>query len=253
MLVRVRDFGHTHADLFPESSFAGQMFATVGKTVKQLSEDAVSKMSTKRGGVSTRTRARHELIDRLDTISRIARAIGTGTEGLEDKFELPNRPSDQALLTVGRMFVRDAEAFTSQFIAHDMPQTFLADLAELVERFDRANREREAERDGHIAARASIETALASGIAAVKTLDILVVNRLRDDPVLMVVWKRDRKISYPWRAKGGAAPPAPAPETPTTTPQPTVTPAAGEGRSAAARNRPLMDDEVKETLKRCSR
>ena len=130
---------------------------------------------------------------------------------------------------MGRLFVRDAEAFTSEFIAHDMPQTFRADLTELVERFDRANREREAERDGHIAAKAGIEAALASGIAAVKTLDILVVNRLRDDPVLMAVWKRDRRISYPWRAKGGTAPPAPAPETPAATPQPTVTPAAEGG------------------------
>jgi hypothetical protein len=44
-----------------------------------------------------------------------------------------------------------------------------------------------------------------------------------EDPVLMAAWKRDRRISYPWQAKGGTAPPAPAPETTTTTPQPTVT------------------------------
>ena len=214
MLVRVRDFGDAHGELFPESSLAGDMFETVGTAVKQLSEQAVSKMSSKRGGLRTRTRARDVLLDRLQALSRTAGAIGANTAGLEDKFELPDAPSDQALLTAARLFGRDAEAFKSQFIAHGMPQTFIAGLAQLVERFEEAIRGREAERDEHTAARASIEMALASGLAAVKTLDVLVANRLLDDAVTMAVWKRDRRVVYPWRTKGAAATQAPAPAAP---------------------------------------
>ncbi len=227
MLVRVREFGEAHGHLFPESSLAGEMFGTVGTAVKELSEHAVSKMSTARGGRSTRTLAREALLDRLETISRTARAIGEDTAGLVDKFELPDPPTDQALLTAGRLFARDGEEFKGQFIAHAMPPAFLADLAHLVERFEEAIRGREADRDENTAARASIEAALTSGFAAVKKLDVLVANRLHDDPVVMAVWKRDRRVAYPWRTKAAAATPAPAvsppaPAVPAATPAPAV-------------------------------
>jgi hypothetical protein len=128
MLVRVSEFGEAHSHLFPESSLAGEMFATVGEAVTQLSAHTVSKMSTARGGTSTRALARRELRDRLEAIGRTAREIGATTEGLEDKFQLPATPTDLALLTAGRLFARDAEEFKTHFIAHAMPETFLADL-----------------------------------------------------------------------------------------------------------------------------
>ena len=210
-LVRVHAFGEAHGHLFPQSSLAGEMFGTVGTAVKELSEHAVSKMSTARGGLGTRTIARGALLDRLEAISRTARAIGETTAGLEDKFELPDPPTDQALLTAGRLFARDAEEFKTQFIAHAMPRSFVADLAQLVESFEQSIHDREAERDENTAARASIDAALASGLAAVKKLDVLVANRLHDDPVMRAVWKRDRRVAYPWRTKNGAAKPAATP------------------------------------------
>ena len=44
MLVRVRDFGDAHADLFQESSLAQQTFAAVAEVV-QLNAHTVSKLS----------------------------------------------------------------------------------------------------------------------------------------------------------------------------------------------------------------
>jgi hypothetical protein len=46
MFVRVLNFGHTYAQLFPQSSLAGQMFGTIGEAVKKLEEHSVAKMST---------------------------------------------------------------------------------------------------------------------------------------------------------------------------------------------------------------
>ena len=42
MLTRVRDFGNTHRDLFPESSPGGQQFGVVAEAVKELSEQAMA-------------------------------------------------------------------------------------------------------------------------------------------------------------------------------------------------------------------
>jgi hypothetical protein len=49
---------------------------------------------------------------RHDTDGRIAQ----DTPGLNDKFQLPDPETDQAILTAGRLFARDAEAFRTQFI-----------------------------------------------------------------------------------------------------------------------------------------
>jgi hypothetical protein len=220
MLVRISDFGTVHGHLLPESSLAREAFATVAAAVKQLSEHAVSKMSTARGGVNQQMKTREALRNELEALARTGRAIGAGTPGLEDKFVLPDKPGDQELLTTGRLFARDAEPFKAQFIAHAMPQTFLADLARLVEKFDEAIRGADAERDGNTAARASIDTALQAGMSAVRTLDVIVTNTLQDDRVTMAVWQRDRRVRYRNRSK--AAAPAPAASTPVAVPENTV-------------------------------
>ena len=173
-------------------------------------DNAVSKMSARRGGTSTKAMARKALSDRLEAIVVSARAIGQNTPGLEDKFRNPNPRTDQSLITAGRLFARDAEAFKAQFIARAMPKTFIADLEGLVEAFDQAIREREAERNAHTAARASIEAAVSAGMLAVRQLDAVVVNHLHDDPVTMAVWKRDRRIQYPHRSREVVSQPAAA-------------------------------------------
>ncbi len=199
MLVRVCNFGDAHRDLFPGSSLARKKFAAVAKAVKELSGHAASKMRAAKDGASPKTTGRTALVQRLGAISRTARAIGEDTGGLEDKFHLPEPQSDQALLTAGRVFAQDAEAFKSHFVAHAMPKTFIADLIKAVDRFERAIHDRDAGKDEHTAARASIEAALSSGMAAVHGLDVMVANRLQDDPVTLAVWERDRKVRYPNR------------------------------------------------------
>jgi hypothetical protein len=218
MLVRVRDFGDAHADLFPESSLARQTFSAVAKAVQQLNADTVSKLSSVQG-TTTKAKARAALIDRLEAISQTGRVIAEQTPGLEEKFVLPADPSDQALLMTARVFARDAEPFEDRFIEHVMPTTFLADLEEAIGRLERAIHDREAGKSERIAARAKIEAALTSGFAAVRALDAMVGNRLRDDPATLAMWKRDRRVSYPNRphtnveasAQASAATPAAAP------------------------------------------
>jgi hypothetical protein len=221
MLVRVRDFGDAHADLFPESSLARQTFAAVAEAVQQLNAHTVSKLSSA-PGTTTKAMARADLRDRLEAIGQTARVIAETTPDLEEKFVLQGFLSNQALLMTARVFARDAEPLGDRFIAHVMPKTFLADLGEAIGRFEQAIHEREAGKDERIAARTRIQAALSSGLAAVRALDAMVANRLRDDPATMAVWKRDRRVQYPNRPRTVVD--AQAPET--------VPPAAAGGASA---------------------
>lgn len=116
---------------------------------------------------------------------------------LDGHFEMPRITSDQATLIAGRTFARDVEPFTSHFIAHGMATTFVADLEALVDSFERALRARGMGRDERVAASAGIKTAIASGLDAVRALDVIVSNDLPDDQMTSAVWRRDCRIVYP--------------------------------------------------------
>jgi molecular chaperone GrpE (heat shock protein) len=226
MLVRVRNFGQTFGHLFPQSSLAGQMFATVADAVKQLEQHNVARMSTAPAGKNTRATARTTLRNRLEAIARTAREITESTPGLQDKFALPEGKNDQELLTAGRLFVRDVEPFKAQFIALALPPTFVTDLTQVVDNFERALRDRDAGKSENTAAKASIEAALASGLAAVRKLDVIVANTLQDDSVTTAVWERERRVRYRNRMKAAVTPASPVPEPPASSAASTDVPAA---------------------------
>jgi hypothetical protein len=201
MLLRVQEFGQTHRDRFAAASLARQAFDEVAAAQAQLSEQAVSKMAAARGGKGTKATARRALTGRLEAMVRCARVIAEAKPGFDDPFRMPSPRTDQALLTAGRVFVRDAGPVAEQFRSYGMPENFIESLRMLVEDFDQAIRARQAGRDGHMAARGRIEQALSLGLAAVRKLDVIVANQFHDDPVTIAVWEHDRRVEYPNRVK----------------------------------------------------
>ena len=221
MLVRVRDFGVTYAERFPSPSIGGQAFAAVQAAVDHLSEHAASLLSGRgsaREGTTSKAVAREALRDDLDAITRTARAMALDTPGVDDKFRPPRGTGDQTLLNAARAFARDAGPLVTQFVAHDMPEDFMEDLDKDIKEFEAAIRDRETGKDMNVAARASIESSMEAGLDAVRRLDAVVPNRLRDDAAAVAVWERARRIEYrSSRAK------AETPVTPESEPEKAVT------------------------------
>jgi hypothetical protein len=208
MLVRVRDFGDNYGHLFPESSVARESFTAVAAAIKELDAQDLRHMAASASALlEQKTRAREALLARLQAIGQTARVLATAAPGLGEQFPVPAEPSDQRLLTIGRKFARDVEPLSSQFIAHGMPVTLVADLNALVDGFDRALRDRGLGRETRRAAHASTKAALSSGIAAVRSLNAIVINHLSDDEVTTTVWEQARRIVYPERAKRTEATP----------------------------------------------
>jgi hypothetical protein len=143
MLVRVRDFGTTYVDLFPEASVARDNFAAVEAAIRELDAQEVAHSAASVAGRAQRnSAARQVLADRLNAIAQTARVIRQDDSNLLQQFEVPAPATDPALITTGRKFARDAEGLSSQFIAHGMPVTFIADLTALVDSFESALRDR---------------------------------------------------------------------------------------------------------------
>ena len=233
MLVRIRGFGEAHTDLFPKSSLAREQFAAVAAVVKELSAHAVAKMSAAREGRGPKTAARAVLLERLEAVALTGRAMAQNTPGFGDKFRLPDPQSDQALITAGRLFAREADAFKRAFVAHAMPSSFIDDLNQAVDEFESAIHERESGKAESAAARACIKTTLATGTAAVVRLDAMVTNHLRDDPKMMAIWKRERRVGNPARRRSAPAAPVAPVAVPATPAQPVAQPTAATSPAAA--------------------
>jgi len=199
MLVRVRDFGVTHAALFPPSRLGAQAFAAVGGAVAALSDHAASQFSGRgsaREGTVSKAVAREALRDDLEAILRTARALALDMPGIDDKFRPPRGTGDQTVLHAARAFARDAAPLAADFIKHDMPEDFLDDLQNDIKELEEAMRDHEAGKDTHVAARAGIESAIDAGLDAVRRLDAIVPNRLRNDATTLALWERARHVEY---------------------------------------------------------
>src|SRR5262249_21113674 len=113
------------------------------------------------------------------------------------------------LWTSAHLFARDVEAVAAKFIAHAMPETFVADLKGALDIYEQALRSRETGKGESAAARASIETVRNSGLAAARKLDVILANLVRDDVIVLVEWERNRRVD---NLRGNKT------ETPTATP-----------------------------------
>jgi hypothetical protein len=203
MLVRVSEFGEAYRDRFPAGSLGRESFDSVARAITDLGEQSASTVRVAGGGKGAKTSARKALVEQLDAINRCVQVIAEDTPGFRDPFQLPQHRSAQKLLAAGRAFVREAAPARSRFTALGMPEDFVETLSRAVDGFEQALRSVEAGRDGHTAARAGIEAAFASGLAAVRKLDVIVPNLLRNDPKAMAVWERDRQVRYFSRTRKG--------------------------------------------------
>lgn len=206
MFARVRDFGEAHRDLFPESSEGGQAFATVAAAVAKLGTNARSKLSSTRDGRQAKVAAREALLDRLDAIVRTARAIAEKTPGFDDPFHLPRKQDDESLLLACPLFIDEAEAKKERFVRHGLSETFVADLNALVDQFGQAVRLVDAAKQRTKVARTGIVAAQLAGLAAIRQLDVIVVNQLEHDPDALAHWEEARRIEYSNRRRSAAAP-----------------------------------------------
>jgi hypothetical protein len=210
MLLRVRDYGTAHRELFPESSSGREAFDTVAHAIEQIDAHATAALSAARESQKTTTARRRVILERMQSIARTSRGVRT-TAGTRLKLPMPTHTSDVAVITAARSFLNQAEPLHDQFVALGLSPTCLTELREAADAFDAAMADRRAGRAGVAAIQAGIKAALAQGCDAARTLDIAVVNTVGQDPVLLAAWQRDRRVVEGIGRGGSSQHPAPAP------------------------------------------
>src|SRR2546421_12426656 len=128
---RVDGFCDARVGDFAPASLATRLFASLKNGITTLDELAVTQTSgggAAREGTGTCGDAREELRSRMKAWSATAHAIAIDSPGLEQKFRVPRGENDEILIAAARAFATDAVPLSAQFIAHEMPATFVDDM-----------------------------------------------------------------------------------------------------------------------------
>ncbi len=198
MLVRVKQFGISHAKLFPAETLDGRLFAALAAAVDQATRfltEHVRERTAARSGTRSKAAARVALLAGLGAFARMAKAFGPDVPGLEGKFRRPSSDvNDLDLLTVGRAFIADAAPLAPRFIEHALPTTPLADVQAALEAFEGATLDPVAAHAARASARAGLTAALGAAGQALARLDAIVPNTLRAQPAMLAAWKVARHV-----------------------------------------------------------
>jgi hypothetical protein len=194
MFTRVRDFGAAHRDVFPDGSVGAQAFANVAAAAAAFETHLDAKSTTAAKSRQTKTTACKTLKDRMRGVIRTSRGVARVSADGRKAFRMPVRRSDIALLTAARACVKAANPIESDCIHLGLSATFLADLREAIDDYERVIRDRRTHRAAAAAAQKGITAAIADGFAAIRTLDIVVANTIEKDPERFAAWRRDRRL-----------------------------------------------------------
>jgi len=217
MFVRVRDFGTAHAADFAATSLGGQLFVGLGNIVNQLDGHAATQVSgfgTAGEGTSNRAVSRQALRDTMRAINRTAEAIDHDSPGFADNFRMPRADNDQNLLNAARSFATKAVPVSDQFISHELPANFVANLNSDIADFEAAISRQSTGLGTHVSAGESIDETISEGIVIVKKLDAIVRNRYVDERAVLAEWTSARHTERGPRHTSPAVPPTPTPPSP---------------------------------------
>jgi hypothetical protein len=213
MLSRVTNYNASVSAFFQPDSIAAKLFEIVRLAKEEMSKFAATESSSegiRRLSTANKSILREELRDRLLTISRTARAFETDLAGLENKFRVPTNLNDQSLLSTARSFAAEVAPLVTEFIRYEMPADFLEELQELIDLFEKAVIEQETGIKNRMLASSGIDEVVERAIDAVKRVNPIIKNKFRDDPTMLEVWDRARRIQRSPRSAPVDETPAPA-------------------------------------------
>jgi hypothetical protein len=225
MLVRVRKFGDTHKDQFPEGSEASNAFAAVAAAVTRIDAFTDAKLTARRVSKQEKVAAKLALAARIGAIARTARMMAKTVPSADAKFPLPTRQSDVAVLQSGRLFLHEAEPVKDTFIRCGLPATFVEDLQQAVARLEQAISGRDAGKTGAVVSQKGIRSTIGKAVDTVMSLDVLVSNAFGQNEHVMNAWKRDRHVELAGKNASPEEQPLPPVQDPTLQPSTNQPPA----------------------------
>ena len=166
------------------------------KTAKRFAE-AVTLIETLAGqqmsqilrqNMSIKENALERLIRLLQRMNRAANALAEEVEGIEDRFRLPRRRSEEIWVAVARAFYTDSAPFEPEFQDFDLPATFRADLLTRIRDVETASTEADIAGEQKGGATGGMVAAFSKAGKLSRCLNAIVLNKYADDPQKLAAW-----------------------------------------------------------------
>ena len=127
------------------------------------------------------------------------------------EFSLPRGRSDGTLVSVGKLWAEHAVPQKQPFIDSGMPADFIEKLNAAIEQVQQAVQDQTQSNGARLQAAIAIQHTRSQAVSALRRLDPIMDNLLRDDPPVLAVWKRARRVERPNSPKPVAAEASPPP------------------------------------------
>lgn len=207
-IVRMRDFGVENSADFPATSLGGQKFAALNALVGEINQlgaeqsagHGAALMSTEEKRV-----AREAIRSVMRAMSSTTQAMESTHPGVSNTFRMPKSNSDEALINAARAYVSSAKPLRSEFLKFEMPETFIEDLAEAIERFEGAAGSRNLNTRRRVSATAAIRDALERGMQIRRELDPIVRNKYRNNRPKLAAWESASHVERAPRKKAASS------------------------------------------------
>lgn len=234
-LVRARDFGTTHAGVFPASSPGGVKFAQVSEVVATIEEYMKNRVLGHAGTRAVDATTRAKVYDFMRTLAQAARQMARKRRS-QAPFILPRYRRLKVEVATARAFLEEAGKRQAEFVAMGLPETFVSDFKTLVDELDQKVDGRLSGKTMRGQARVGIADALRKGMQLLGDLDVIVAIAAREDDVIAATWRIARQVEgqgtspaaeevLPDAEAIAALPPSsPAPPMPAPAPAEAVTP-----------------------------
>lgn len=197
MLLRLRDFGRTHRDLFSDAAGAVTAFSALDQAIIDIDRDSEPTLSVGEERRLSRRKTRHELRRRVLAIKRTAVAWDKAEPGAGSRFSLPRTRTDYELGITAKVFAANAEERKPAFLERGMPDTFVDDLRQATDLFLRVRGETRDAWFNRVLHRELRQRGLQKGLETAQLLDVIVANVCVGDPVRLAAWKEARRVPRP--------------------------------------------------------
>lgn len=238
MFRRVEKFGETYQSRFPEAVPSAAAFAELSTIVGALQGDAAASIANTREGRDATRAAREALVQRLDTVARMARVIARTRPGFDARFVRPRPKGYQLVRSTAHAYLTAVEPQAAAFVASGMPTDFVDTLRAALERFEAASGTRDVGKLARASAHAGIRSAMKEGRAAVSKIDVLVRYHFAREPEVMAAWTRAFKLEG-----------LPSPKETTTPPTTVSPPSTSSSPSGSPSGSTALDESVSTVIK----
>ena len=204
MIDGVCVFLKSHPEFFPDRMAGRELADRILRSSGDLQDQYLRQLHGLRDAQVAREQrleARQQLQQSMASISSTAGLIAKSVLGFADPFRKPVARNDAALMESARQVASAADRNLEEFVRYGLDTSFVDDLRTSMRSLEDAENRIISAQRRHSAASAEISATIKDAMNAIRALDVVLRNVLREKDPNWAVWQDARKVHRTLRRK----------------------------------------------------